>query len=217
MKRIWALVALTVLVLAPSSSQLHADARDAQASASRAETRQIQEKDDPYGDTACSSMGRLDITYETGDMGPPGVGLRVTDPRGRTIGYDFRINKGWQEMPLAQASLECDQNEDTGELRNCKGDVEICGPIRGAYQLHVLPTRNGKYSIAASATSQAKTDESGHEMTSSHVELKGEIRERKPVLLTLQYSREAGSRIKLSRSDEHIADRVRDEAQGASH
>ena len=215
--RLCTLIAFTALVLRPLPSQLFVDTGAVKALASRAEARHIQEEDDPKGETACFSMGRLYITYESGDVGPPGVGLRIIDPRGRTIGYDFRINKGWQEMPLAQASLDCDQNEDTGELRNCKGDVEICGPISGSYQVQVLPTRSGKYSIAASATSQGKTDRSDYEMTSSRAELTGEISEQRSVLLTLQYSREAGTRIKLSRNDEHLADKIRDDAQGASH
>jgi len=217
MTRLCALIASAALVLRPSPSQLLADAGTVNRLVSRSEKREIQDEDDPKAEAACLSMGRLYITYESGDVGPPGVGLRITDPRGRTIGYDFRINKGWQEMPLAQASLDCDQNENTGELRNCKGDFEICGPVSGDYQLQVLPTRSGKYSIAASATGQGKTDESGYEMTNSRAELKGEIRAQMPELLTLQFSREAGTRIRLSKSDEHVADRVKDDAQGTLH
>ena len=160
-------------------------------------------------------MGRLYITYKSDDLGPPGVGLRITDPRGRRIGYDFRTNRGWQELPLAQASLDCEQNEDTGELRNCTGDVEICGPISGSYQVQVLPTHDGKYSVAASATSPGKAHTSACEMASSRAELTGEISKQTPVLLTLQYSREPGSRIKLSRSDGYLADRVKDNAEGS--
>ena len=215
MTRLCALPALIALVLPPLSSQLLADARTVKALASRAEALQIEAEDDPRDEAACFTKERLYITYETGDFGPPGVGLRITDPRGRSIGYDFRNNRGWQELPLAQASMDCEQNEDTGELRNCKGDVEICGPISGAYQLQVLPTHNGKYSIAASAISQGRRDEFGYEITNSRTELKGEIREQKPVQLTLQYSREARSRITLSRNYEHSADRAKDNAEGS--
>lgn len=217
MTRLWALIACIALGLPTSPAQLLADAPAVKALASRAEGRQIEKEDDPEDEAACFSMGRLHITYESGNVGPPGVGLRITDPRGRTIGYDFRGNQGWQEIPLAQASLDCDQNEDTGELRNCKGEIEICGPITGAYQVRVLPTRNGKYSITVSATSQGKTNASDYTMTTSHVELEGEIREYKPALLRLQYSREAGSQITLSGSDEHLTARIKEAAQDATY
>lgn len=214
MTRLCAIV-LMALVLQPSPSRLLADAGTVKALASRTEARQIQDEDDPKGEAACFSRGRLDIAYESGDVGPPGVGLRITDPRGRTIGYDLRINKGWQEMPLAQASLYCDQNLDTGQLRNCQGEIEICGPISGSYQVQVLPVRNGRYSITASAAIQGKVDEPGYKMTGFRAELTGEINEQKIELITLQYSREAGAEIKLSRNDKHPAEEGN--AQGVSH
>lgn len=217
MRRLRALIALTALVMQSSSSQLLADDGTVKVFASQAEALQIQEEDEPKREDACFSMGRLYISYESGDVGPPGVGLRITDPRGRRIGYDFRLNKGWQEMPLAQVSLDCDQNEDTGELRNCKGDVDICGPISGSYQVQVLPTHDGKYSIAVSATSPDKAHTSGYEMASSRAELTGEISKQKPVLLTLQYSREPGSRIKLRRSDGYLPPGVKDDERDVSH
>src|SRR5438552_18440095 len=98
------------------------------------------------------STGRITMKYASGKVGPPTIGFRITDPRGGTIGYDPRTNEGWQEMPLAQAFLDCDENEETGELRQCKGHIEICGPISGTYQVEELPIRSGTYYMTATAT-----------------------------------------------------------------
>ena len=57
-------------------------------------------------------------------------------------------------MPLAQAFLDCEENEDTGELRNCKGHIEICGPMSDTYQIVLSSAHSSKYSISVSARSQ---------------------------------------------------------------
>jgi hypothetical protein len=118
-------------------------------------------------------MGRMTIDYASGETGLPKAGFRITDPRGREIGYDPRTNRGWQAMPLAQAFLECEENDGTGELEQCKGHVEICGPVSGTYQIEVLPTHSCKYSITVSATSQRTRTEFGYDTTSSRADLKG--------------------------------------------
>jgi hypothetical protein len=152
-------------------------------------------------------MGQVNITYESGEVGPPGLGLRVTDPRGRKIGYDLGANRGWQELPVAQAFFDCDENEDTGELRHCTGHIQICGPISGTYQVEVLPTHSGKYSITVSDRSQEIRDERGLHSTASQIELKSEMWEQKPAILILQYSREAATQINLTRGDQRTARR----------
>ena len=162
--------------------------------------REIRAEADPTDQQWCSSMGQIALAYESEESGPPYVGLLITDPRGRKIGYDLLADKGWQELPLAQAFFDCAENEDTGELRHCAGRIEICGPVSGAYRVDVLPKHGGKYSISVSGSSRETWDELGFHSSHSRVELKGEIQEQ-PTTLFLQYSREAGEQIRLVLSD----------------
>src|SRR5262249_25427276 len=110
-------------------------------------TREIYQEADPKYDDECFSMGRMTVDYASGAAEVPDAGFRITDPRGREIGYDPGTNRGWQEMPLAQAFLECEQNEETGELKHCQGHIEICGPVSGTYRIELLPMHRDQYAI----------------------------------------------------------------------
>jgi hypothetical protein len=173
----------------------------------REDAVKIHDDADPTEMQSCYSMGQINLTYESGDMGAPNVGLRITDPRGRKIGYDPLTHKGWQEFPLAQGYLDCDQNEDVSQVRHCRGHIQICGPISGTYKVEVLParTRNSKYSINLSSTSQQTRDESGLHSSASQTELKSTIRKRTSATLLLQYSREPGTQVKLNKSSQRMA------------
>ena len=166
---------------------------------------QIHDEVDPTELQWCYSMGQISLTYESGEVGAPKVGLRITDPRGRKIGYDPRTHKGWQELPLAQGFLDCAENEDSGELRRCAGHIEICGPVSGTYKLEVLPAQSGKYSINVSGRSHETWDELGLHSTASQVEVKSEIRKKAPAILLLRYSRETGAQIELNLTDQRAA------------
>jgi hypothetical protein len=200
--KLWLLVvALTISVMTLRAPHLFA-ALDVKPFLTRSETREIRDEADPTDQQTCYSLGQISLAYENGEVGASNVGLRITDPRGRRIGYDLRANQGWQELPLAEAFFDCDENENTGELRHCAGHIRICGPLSGSYQVEVLPTRCGKYSISVSGTSQETRDEHGVHSTGSRVELKSEIQEQAPAILLLQYSREGGAQIKLTLSDQ---------------
>jgi len=203
----WVLVALTVCTLLVTSWHLFAAVGVDERVLSRPETREFYVEADPEHEQACFSMGRVTIDYASGETELPKVGFRIIDPRGREIGYDPRTNRGWQQMPLAQAFLDCEENEDTGELRNCKGHIEICGPMSGTYQIVLSSAHSSKYSISVSASSQRKRDGAGYEMTESRADLKGDIRGQEAAVVVLQYSREAGTPITLTVSDRHLADR----------
>jgi len=204
----WLLVSmLTMSVLTLRASHLFAALGVDKPYPPRPETREIRDEADPTDQQTCYSMGQISLAYESGEAGASSVGLQITDPRGRKIGYDPLVNKGWQELPLGDAFFDCDENEDTGELRHCAGHIRICGPISGTYQVEVLPTHSCKYSISVSGTSQETRDERGVHSTGSRVELKSEIREQAPAMLLLQYSREAGTKIKLTLSDQSAARR----------
>ena len=200
----WIIGALTVCLLPSTPVRLLADVGLDKRVLS---TRDIYEEADPEYEQSCFSMGRLTIEYAGDETGVPNVGFRIIDPRDREIGYDPRTKKGWQELPLAQAFLDCEENEDTGELRQCKGHIEICGPVSGTYRIELLPTRGGKYSVTVSATSQRKRTEVGSDATSSRAELKNEMREEEPAELSLQYSREPGSQVHLSVINQRLTDR----------
>jgi hypothetical protein len=215
--RAWVLVALTVCTLPATSWHLFAAVGVDDRALPRPETREIYVEADPDYEQACFSMGRITIEYATDETGLPTVEFRVTDPRGREIGYDPHTSSVWQELPLAQAFLDCEENEDTGELRNCKGHIEICGPVSGTYQIALSSAHRGKYSISVSARSQRKRNGSGYEMTGSQADLKGDIRGPEAAVVMLQYSREAGTPITLTASDRHLADRSRNHDRDASH
>jgi hypothetical protein len=50
--------------------------------------RKISIELDPQDENGCFSMGKLDIIFRTDNNGPPNVGVVLTDPRGRRIGFD---------------------------------------------------------------------------------------------------------------------------------
>lgn len=154
MKRWFLMSALTISLL-----QLRAlDTKSALGTYKALAAGEIRDEVDPTDQRSCYSMGQISLTYVSGEIGPPNVGLRITDPRGRTIGYDPRADEAWQELPLAEGFVDCDENEDTRELRNCTGHVQICGPISGTYKVEILPAQDGKYSISVSGTSQVTRD-----------------------------------------------------------
>lgn len=172
--------------------------------------RTVHDETDPKDRQSCYSMGQLSLTYESGPVGALKVGVRITDPRGRRIGYDPQTEKGWQELPLAQGFVDCDEDEESGALRHCTGTIQICGPISGTYKVEVLPAETGPYSISASGTSQETRDDAGFHSTDSRAELKREIQNRTPEVLILKYSREPGTHIELIESDQRVAHRQRE-------
>jgi hypothetical protein len=176
----------THLLLKPSSKAIHVET-------------------DPADEQACLSMGRMLIEYSTGDAGAPRVGFRMIDPLGRKIGYDPRTSTAWQEMPLAQAYLNCEENEDTRELANCAGHIEICGPLSGSYRIELAPTQSASYMIKVLAFSQTTRTGSAYGETTSVADLQGTISGKEPTVLLLHYSREPGTRVELAGSNQHMA------------
>ena len=169
--------------------------------------REVQEEADPRNELACFSMGRMTIEYSTGEPGLPQAAFRVADPRGREIAYDPKTNAGQQEIPLAVAYLDCDENEETGELRQCKDHIEICGPLSGTYRVELSPVQPGNYSIQVSALSERTRSLSGLDVAVSRTEMQGTTQGHEPALLSLHYSREPGTQITLSDETRHLANR----------
>ena len=199
----WAL-AISVLHLGVSS--IGAAGLDADTNLTvRSPLHQIHDEVDPTDQQSCESMGQIGIVYDTENAGPPNIGLRITDPRGRKIGYDPRTPKVWQDLPLADGFVECNDLDEKTGLKHCAAHIQICGPVSGTYKLEVLPTQNGAYSITAMGTSESKPNEFGVHSTASRAEYRSEIRKQSPDVLTLNYSREAGTKISLGRNDAQVA------------
>ena len=71
---------------------------------------------DPEDNGNCVSLGALDIVFRTHNYGPPNVGVVLTDPRGRRIGFDPVTKKAWQALPVAQGYIDCDDLDGRGNL-----------------------------------------------------------------------------------------------------
>ncbi len=160
----------------------------------RENPREIHEEQDPNSEQACASMGELDIAYQIGLGKMPSLGLRVTDPRGRRFGYDPTSGEGWEELPLAEGFVNCDENDEETGPANCTAHIQICGPISGAYKLEVFPARPGKYSVSVTAASERAVRV---RPTDSWVHETGDIEMQSPKMLMLQYSRVPGSDIEF--------------------
>jgi hypothetical protein len=203
--KVFIVIALVCLPLMPS--RLVANPGIEGNSHLRSAAREIKEEADPAYDLACFSMGMVTIDYASEERGLPKTGFRITDPLGREIGYDPRTNEVRQQIPLAQAYLDCEENDKTGELRQCKDHIEICGPVSGTYRIELLPMQKGKVSFSVSAASRRTHTESGNAVTTSQASWESEIGEQNPAVLLLQYCRESGTQITLTEETHPLASR----------
>lgn len=214
---------LWLCVLAIPSLRVHltsaraAAMNAAKSSPFRPPMHEIRNESDPTSQESCDLMGMISIIYEDQNPGPPNFGLRITDPWGRKIGYDPRAPKVWQDLPLAEGFVECDQNEDLTKSQHCAAHIQICGPVSGTYKLEVLPTESGTYSIKVFGRSRLIPDQFAFRFTTSETGYRSEIRKRTPENLLFGYSREPGAEIKLERSDRQVATTETKQATGASH
>ena len=190
-------IALTVCCLPTAPLRLFANPV-VEKTLVRSAAREMNLEADPNYEQACFSMGRMTIDFASGEQGRPQTGFRVADPRGRRIAYDPETNMGQQEIPLAQAYLDCDENDETGELRECKDHIEICGPASGTYRIELSAAQSGKFSVSVSAASRRTRSESGYRTTISRAEWHGETKVQEHSVLLLHYSRESGAQITLT-------------------
>lgn len=218
MKRKYLLWTLAISLLQLGVSSFRAAALDAKINLmARSPLRQIRDEVDPTDEQSCESMGQIGITYETGNTGPPNIGLCITDPRGRKIGYDPRVPKVWQELSLADGFVECNEFDVKTALEHCAAHIHICGPVSGTYMLEVLPTQNGTYSISVMGTRESKRDQVGLRSTASRAHYNSEIRKQSPEVLTLTYSRAGGTRISLGRTNAQVATSDKSRAEPSAH
>jgi hypothetical protein len=166
-------------------------------------SRDVRDEVDPRDPESCYAMGELDITYSSARKGPPSVGLVITDPRGRRIGHDPIENRETQELPLAQAFIDCMERDDNGELGSCTGTIQICGPVSGSYKVQVLAAETGRYSVNVSGTSQEVLVKKSFRSTDSNTGIQDVlIRKHEQDSLLIRYSREPGSGVEILRGQD---------------
>ena len=169
-------------------SPVLSDANLVNVSVGNTSPRNVVGELDPDDTGDCLSLGELDIVFRTDNNGPPNVGVVLTDPRGRRIGFDPVIQHAWQALPIAQGDINCD---DLGRTNSCQGIVQICGPISGTYRLEVIALQTTVYSVSVFARSREGL--ASHSLPShrSKTDLNNvAIRKRSREIVLLQYSRD---------------------------
>jgi hypothetical protein len=157
---------------------------------------EVRDEADPRDTRSCYAMGQLELSYHTQDGLPPNVGMLVTDPRERRIGYDPAGPNAWQELPQAQAFVDCADQDADGQPRSCVGWIQICGPVSGTYTLEIIASEDSKYSIDVSAVSSQQRDGKPLQATESRIKIEDEaIRKGFRQEFLLDYSREPGSKV----------------------
>ena len=150
--------------------------------------RELSYERDPHDDDNCLSLGALGIVFRTDNDGPPSVGVVLTDPRGRRIGFDPLAKKAWQALPVAQGYMDCDDLDDRG---TCRGVVQVCGPVSGTYKLEIIAQQTTAYSVSISARSKEVLDGDGLQCSHSEADLNDvAIRARSRNIILLNYSRD---------------------------
>jgi hypothetical protein len=155
--------------------------------------RDVLDELDPEDIGDCLSLGELDIVFRTGNDGPPNVGVVLTDPRGRRIGFDPVTKRAWQALPVAQGDINCD---DLGRTSTCWGIVQVCGPISGTYKLEVIALKTTAYSVSVLGRSKEVLDGDSLQSHFSKTDLNNlAIRKQFREIVLLQYSRDPGENV----------------------
>jgi len=155
--------------------------------------RKVLEEVDPKDGMDCLSMGELDIVFRTDNNGAPKVGVMLTDPRGRRIGFDPLTRQAWQEFPEAQGYVNCD---DLHGSDACRGIVQVCGPVSGTYKLEMIGQKTTTYSVSISARSKELVDGGKVHSSRSEAELNNvTIRARSRDIVLLNYSRDPREKV----------------------
>jgi hypothetical protein len=155
--------------------------------------RKVLEEVDPKDDMDCLSLGELDIVFRTDNNGAPKVGVMLTDPRGRRIGFDPLTKHAWQQFPEAEGYVDCD---DLHGSDACRGIVQVCGPVSGTYKLEMIGQKTTTYSVSVSARSKELVDGGKVHSSRSEAELNNvTILARTRDIVLLNYSRDPGERV----------------------
>lgn len=164
----------------------------------RAGSHEVRDEPDPDEAQSCFALGRLGVNFRTEKKGPPEVGVILTDPRGRQIGFDPIQKSGFQQLPEAQGYIDCDA---PGAEGSCSGVIQVCGPVSGTYKLEIIAVQNTRYSVSVSGRSQ-EVRRNSHDLqaSDSDAELQNvPIQKGSRDLLLLNYSRELQSKVAFQR------------------
>ncbi len=119
--------------------------------AARVGSYEVRDEPDPNEAQSCFALGRLDVTFRTEKKGPPTVGVILTDPRGRRIGFDPIERSGFQQLPQAEGYIDCDAPGAEGA---CSGVIQVCGPVSGTYKVEIVAVQDAEYSLRVSGRSR---------------------------------------------------------------
>jgi hypothetical protein len=176
-------------LLTPVYSNVNtADARNAAI-----RNHEIHDEPDANDSGDCLALGELDLRFRTESNGPPNVGVVLTDPRGRRIGFDPLTKSAWDELPVAEGFIDCDASYADG---SCQGKVQVCGPVTGVYKLEVIGQKPSVYSLAISARSKRVKASNGFQSSFSEADVKDiATRMGSRDILLLDYSRDPDTKI----------------------
>jgi hypothetical protein len=183
---------LSLLILAPRAVFGDVHLGDV-AFVSPVNTREVQDERDPNDAADCVALGELDIAFHTNNSGPPTTGIVLTDPRGRRIGFDPLTKRAWQELPVAQGLIDCDESDGKDA---CRGLVEVCGALSGTYKLLIIANAASDYTLTISARSQEVRG--GQHLRSSYSDydlISIPIRKGSRNLISVTYSRDPNLRV----------------------
>ena len=160
--------------------------------------QEIRDEADPGQVQSCFTLGRLDIAFQTEKKGPPTVGIVLTDPRGRRIGFDPILKSGFQELPQAEGYIDCDAPGTEG---TCTGVIQVCGPVSGTYKLEIIAVQTTAYSLRVSGRSQEVRGKNHDlQVSDSDAEINNvAIQKGSRDMVILNYSRDLSSRVAFQR------------------
>lgn len=187
-------IATVLLLLMIGTGQAFSDGHLPDAgSAAAVSAPPLQVDRDPHNFDECLALGELNIAFRTRNDGPPDIGVVVTDPRGRRIGFNPLTKRGWQELPVAQGSIDCDQSDGRDA---CRGLIEVCGALSGTYKLEVIANAGSDYTLTISARSEEVRDGQHMWSTWSEYDLTSiPIRKGSQNVISVTYSRDPSLRV----------------------
>lgn len=157
-------------------------------------TREVRDERDPNDARDCIALGVLDIAFHTNNSGSPAIGIVLTDPRGRRIGFDPLTKRGWQQLPAAQGSIDCDESDGNDP---CRGLIEVCGALSGTYGLEIIANLASEYTLTISARSREVRDGQHSSSSYSDYDLTSiPIRKDSRNFISVTYSRDPNLRVR---------------------
>ena len=184
------LILFIIMISRPALSKANLDPVSKSAGTS---VRELVDELDATDTGDCFSLGELDIMFRTDNTGPPKVGVVLTDPRGRRIGFDPITKNGWQELPVAQGYIDCD---DLDGDDSCRGLVQICGAMSGDYKLEIISQQTTTYSVSVFARSKDILEQNNLQSYHSETNLSSiPIRDGSRDTVLLKYSRELHEKV----------------------